>query len=114
MTEKSELTIINDTSSLSVVNDIKIGTSEGSLTIVAKENLSTTSVSGITSFKSGDKLNMKSAAAMTIKSESTTDWTSVGLVTETFEDSHTNNTTGTLDLNVSVEIDADSALINLN
>ena len=114
LTEKSELTIINDTSSLSVVNDIKIGTIEGSLTIVAKENLSTTTVSGITSFKSGDKLNMKSAAAMTIKSESTTDWTSVGLVTETFEDSHTNNTTGTLDLNVSVEIDADSALINLN
>ena len=114
LTEKSELTIINDTSSLSVVNDIKIGTSEGSLTIVAKENLSTTTVSGITSFKSGDKLNMKSATAMTIKSESTTDWTSVGLVTETFEASHTNNTTGTFDLNVSVEIDADSALINLN
>ena len=57
---------------------------------------------------------MKSATAMTIKSESTTDWTSVGLVTETFEASHTNNTTGTFDLNVSVEIDADSALINLN
>ena len=34
--------------------------------------------------------------------------------TTAFEDSHTNNTTGTLDLNVSVEIDADSALINLN
>ena len=71
-------------------------------------------MSGITSFKSGDKLNMKSAAAMTIHSENTTDWTSAGLVTETFQASHTNNTTGTFDLNVSTEVDIDSALINLN
>ena len=114
LTEKSELTIINDASSLSVVNDIKIGSTAGSITTVAKNNLSTTTVSGITSFKSGDKLNMKSAATMTIKSESTTDWTSAGLVTETFQASHTNNTTGTFDLNVSTEVDIDSALINLN
>ena len=73
-----------------------------------------TTVSGIMSYKSGDKLNMKSAATMTIKSESTTDWTSAGLVTETFQASHTNNTTGTFDLNVSTEVDIDSALINLN
>ena len=112
--EESRLIIINDTDSLSVVNDIKIGSTAGSITTVAKNNLSTTTVSGITSFKSGDKLNMKSAATMTIKSESTTDWTSVGLVTETFQGSHTNNTTGTLDLNVSTEVDIDSALINLN
>ena len=39
---------------------------------------------------------------------------SEGLVTETFKASHTNNTTGTLDLNVSTEVDIDSALINLN
>ena len=114
LTEKSELTIINDTSSLSVVNDIKVGSTTGSITTVAKNNLSNTTVSGIMSYKSGDKLNMKSAAAMTIKSESTTDWTSAGLVTETFQASHTNNTTGTLDLNVSTEVDIDSALINLN
>ena len=112
--EKSRLVIINDTDSLSVVNDIKVGSSAGSITTVAKTNLSTSTVSGIMSFKSGDKLNMKSAAAMTIKSESTTDWTSAGLVTETFQASHTNNTTGTLDLNVSTEVDIDSALINLN
>ena len=90
LTEKSELTIINDTSSLSVVNDIKIGTSEGSLTVVAKENLSTTTVSGITSFKSGDKLNMKSATTMHIKSETT------------------------IDMDATTEVDVDSALINLN
>jgi len=39
---------------------------------------------------------------------------SAGLVTENFSASHTNNTTGTFDLNVSVEVDVDSALINLN
>ena len=39
---------------------------------------------------------------------------SEGLVTETFKASHTSDITGTLDLNVSVEVDIDSALINLN
>ena len=112
--EKSQLTVINDTDSLSVVNDIKVASIDGSITTVAGLNLSNTTVSGIMSYKSGDKLNMKSAATMTIKSESTTDWTSAGLVTETFQASHTNNTTGTLDLNVSTEVDIDSALINLN
>ena len=69
--EESRLMVINDTDSLSVVNDIKIGSTDGSITTVAKNNLSTTTVSGITSFKSGDKLNMKSAAAMHVKSETT-------------------------------------------
>ena len=113
--EKSRLIIINDTDSLSVVNDIKIGSTAGSITTVAKNNLSTTTVSGITSFKSGDKLNMKSAKAMDVKTEA--DGLTIyseGLVTETFKASHTNNTTGTLDLNVSTEVDIDSALINLN
>ena len=124
--EKSEVRLINDTSSLSVQNAIKIvatgptyseapfGTS-GDITIVANNNLSTTTLSGITSFKSGDKLNMKSATAMDVKTEA--DGLTIyseGLVTETFKASHTNNTTGTLDLNVSVEVDVDSALINLN
>ena len=112
--EETRFTLVNDTDSLNVINDITIVSGEGSITVLAYENLSTSTVSGITSFKSGDKLNMKSAAAMTIKSESTTDWTSAGLVTETFQASHTNNTTGTLDLNVSTEVDIDSALINLN
>ena len=113
--EKSRLIIINDTDSLSVVNDINIGSTAGSITTVAKNNLSTTTVSGITSFKSGDKLNMKSAKAMDVKTEA--DGLTIyseGLVTETFKASHTNNTTGTLDLNVSTEVDIDSALINLN
>ena len=69
--EKSRLMIINDTDSLSVVNDIKVGSSAGSITTVAKTNLSSSTVSGIVSFKSGDKLNMKSAAAMIINPETT-------------------------------------------
>ena len=77
--EKSEVRLINDTSSLSVQNAIKIVATgptyadtlltSGDITIVANNNLSTTTISGITSFKSGDKLNVKSADAMVIKSE---------------------------------------------
>ena len=80
MTEKSELTIINDTSSLSVVNDIKVGSLAGSITTIAKENLSTTTVSGITSFISGDKLNMKSVNAMVINAETSTIDSTAGTV----------------------------------
>ena len=90
LTEKSELTIINDTSSFSVVNDIKVASLSGSITTVAEQNLSTTTLSGITSFKSGDKLNMKSATTMHIKSETT------------------------IDMDATTEVDVDSALINLN
>jgi len=80
--EKSRLTTINDTDGLLVVNDIGIETSAGSWVLVAKQNVTTTTESGITSFKSGDTLNMKSAAAMTINPETTltqtvgTAWTS--------------------------------------
>ena len=88
--EKSRLIIINDTDSLSVVNDIKVGSSSGSITTVAKNNLSNTTVSGIMSYKSGDKLNMKSATTMHIKSETT------------------------IDMDATTEVDVDSALINLN
>ena len=102
--EKSEVRIVNDTSSLNVKNDIKIaatgpvyavemgGTTipSGNITIVANNNLSTTTLSGITSFKSGDKLNMKSASNLHLKSEST------------------------IDMDATTEVDIDSALINLN
>jgi hypothetical protein len=99
--EKSEVRLINDTSSLSVQNAIKIVATgptyseapyatSGDITIVANNNLSTTTLSGITSFKSGDKLNMKSATTMHIKSETT------------------------IDMDATTEVDVDSALINLN
>ena len=65
--EKSEVRLINDTSKLSVQNSIEIaatgptysapprqGQISGDITIVANNNISTTTLSGITSFKSGD------------------------------------------------------------
>ena len=104
--EKSRLMIINDTDSLSVVNDIKIGSSAGSLTMVAKQNLSTTTQSGITSFKSGGTLNMKSAGAMTIHSESTLTETVDSNVARTTGGTHTHKITGehTIDYNAAAHI----------
>ena len=98
--EKSEVRIINDTSSLSVQNAIKIiatgptypgfpAAPSGDIVIVANNNLSTTTLSGITSFKAGGKLNMKSGSTMHIKSD-------------------------TIDMDATTELDVDSALINLN
>ena len=88
--EKSRHVNINDTDSLNIVNDIKVDSLLGSITIVAKKDLSNTTESGIMSFKSGGKLNMKSAALMHIKSEAT------------------------IDMDATTEVDIDSALINLN
>ena len=88
--DKSELRIVNDASRLSVVNNLEIASYEGDVIIVAEQNLSTTTVSGITSFKSGDKLNLKSATTMHIKSETT------------------------IDMDATDEVDVDSTLINLN
>jgi hypothetical protein len=97
-----------------VTGDIGRKSTKGSIMDEAFVNYSQTTVSGIMSIKSGTTGNFKTASIMTIHSEAATNWTSVGLVTETFQASHTNNTTGTFDLNVSVEVDVDSALINLN
>ena len=99
--EKSEFKHVNDKSKLEVQNNIEIaatgptypgplGITSGNITIVANNHLSTTTLSGITSFKSGDKLNMKSAATMHIKSETT------------------------IDMDATTEVDVDSATINLN
>ena len=57
---------------------------------VAQQDFRVTTISGITSIKSGDKLNVKSAALMHIKSETT------------------------IDTDATTEVDIDSALINLN
>ena len=92
--EKSRLMLINDTDSLDVVNDINIVSLAGSLTVVAEQNLSTTTVSGITSFKSGSTLNMKSAGAMTIHSESTLTETVDSNVARTTTGTHTHKFTG--------------------
>ena len=74
--------------------------------LTAFDNLQTHTVSGITSFKSGDKLDMRSAATMKIKSEADIDMDSTTI---------TDITAGTLiDINAGTEIDADAPLINLN
>jgi len=69
------------------------------------------------SFKSGDKLNMKSAKAMDIKTEA--DGLTIyseGLVRETFKASQITNITGTLDITTTgdITIDSGSANIELN
>ena len=118
----NEIRSVSGISVLSVEEFINVNSSDD-IYITAKTNLAVSTTSGIMSFKSGDKLNMKSAKAMHVKTEadgllveslSTSTWNSTGLVTENFDASHTNNTTGTLDLNVSDEVDIDSDLINLN
>jgi hypothetical protein len=88
--ENSEVRIIGNESSLSVKNAIKIaasgpldpatGLTSGNIIIVANNYLSTTTESGITTFKSGDKLNMKSLDTMHIKSESDIDMDGTDLV----------------------------------
>jgi hypothetical protein len=88
--ENSEVRIIGNESSLSVKNAIKIaatgpldpatGLTSGNIIIVANNYLSTTTKSGITTFKSGDKLNMKSLDTMHIKSESDIDMDGSDLV----------------------------------
>ena len=67
--EKEDVRIVNDRMLTSVTNDINFASYGGDVNIVAANNLTTTSMSGITSFKSGSTLNIKSADNMTIKSE---------------------------------------------
>ncbi len=88
--EKEDVRIVNDRMLTSVTNDINFASYGGDVNIVAANNLTTTSMSGITSFKSGDKLNIKSKTLMHIKSETT------------------------IDMDATTEVDIDSATINLN
>ena len=114
--EGSETRTVNgkEGSKLNVVNDITAITL-ADMKLSAETNLTASTTSGIVTFSAGDKLNVKSAKAMDVKTEA--DGLTIyseGLVTETFKASHTSDVTGTLDLNVSTEVDIDSALINLN
>jgi hypothetical protein len=92
----NEIRTVNGTSQLSTEGFYFIN-SNASIYILAKTNLSASTTSGIMSFKSGDKLNMKSAKAMDIKTEA--DGLTIyseGLVTETFKASQITNITGSL------------------
>ena len=66
--DKNETRIVNGTSTLNIVDDYAI-TSLKSIDLIASDHLSATTVSGIMSYKSGGKLNMKSANVMTIDSQ---------------------------------------------
>ena len=114
--EGSETRTINGIqgSKLNVVNDIAVITL-ANMKLGAETNLTASTVSGIVTVSSADRLNIKSAKLMDIKTEAEgLTIYSEGLVTETFKASHTSDVTGTLDLNVSTEVDIDSAIINLN
>ena len=82
--------------------------------ITSSVNMTLTTVSGIMSFKTGDKLNMKSGKAMHIKTEAdglTID--SVGLVTENFSAAQDTNVTGKIDINATDDITIDSGEANI-
>ena len=100
---------------LSVAKDLSIGSLEGDIFAFASKDFQISTASGIVSMKAGDKLDIRSAKAMTIKTEANgLNITSTGAVTETFSAGQTTTITGTLDLNATVEVDVDAATINLN
>ena len=100
---------------LSVTKDLSIGSLEGDIFAFANNDFQISTASGIVSMKAGDKLDIRSAKAMTIKTEANgLNITSTGAVSETFSAGQTTTITGTLDLNATVEVDVDAATINLN
>ena len=100
---------------LSVAKDLSIGSLEGDIFAFANNDFQISTASGIVSMKAGDKLDIRSAKAMTIKTEANgLNITSTGAVSETFSAGQTTTITGTLDLNATVEVDVDAATINLN
>jgi len=116
---------------LVVVKRISIASLTSDILTFADRDFEISTASGIVSFKAGDKLDMRSAKAMTIKTEadglnvisigavietfSSTLTTAVtAAVSETFSAGQTTNITGTLDLDASTEVDIDAATINLN
>ena len=100
---------------LAVTKEVSIGSLTSDVFAFAETDFQIGAASGIVSFKAGDKLDMRSAKAMTIKTEADgLNVISIGAVTETFSAGQTTNITGTLDLDASVEVDIDAATINLN
>ena len=100
---------------LAVTKEVSIGSLTSDVFAFAETDFQISAASGIVSFKAGDKLDMRSAKAMTIKTEADgLNVISIGAVTETFSAGQTTNITGTLDLDASVEVDIDAATINLN
>ena len=100
---------------LAVTKEVSIGSLTSDVFAFAETDFQISAASGIVSFKAGDKLEMRSAKAMTIKTEADgLNVISIGAVTETFSAGQTTNITGTLDFDASVEVDIDAATFNLN
>ena len=116
---------------LAVTKEISMGSLTSDIYAFANTDFQISVASGVVSFKAGDKLDMRSAKAMTIKTEADgLNITSVGAVTETFSSTltssitgavsetfsagQTTNITGTLNLDASTEVDIDAPTINLN
>ena len=83
-TEGNEQRINNGTYKLVAKSNIFAATTGGTLTLNASGNVSIDTTSGIMAIKSGTTLNMKSATAMTVGSETTFTGTSTGIGTFTF------------------------------
>jgi len=66
---------------LSVTKDLSMGSLEGDIFAFAETDFQISTASGIVSMKAGDKLDMRSAKAMTIKTETTCNITSTGEAT---------------------------------
>ena len=80
---------------LSVTKDLSMGSLEGDIFAFANNDFQISSATGVVSFKSGGKLDMRSAKAMTIKTEAGgLNITSAGAVTETFGGSLTTSVSG--------------------
>jgi len=118
--EKSKIQIVGGGYDLDVTGK-EMGSNEGgdgiyistgsNYTVLAKTNISQSTISGIVSIKSGSTLNMKSASAMTINSESTLSEIVASNTTRTTGGTHTHSIQGvhTIDYNgdAHVRYDAD-------
>jgi hypothetical protein len=128
---KDETRSVGGLFDLAVFKRISIGSLTSDVLAFAEKDFQITATSGVVSFKAGDKLDMRSAKAMTIKTEADgLNITSTGAVTETFSSTltttvtaavsetfsagQTTNITGTLNLDASTEVDIDAPTINLN
>ena len=93
--EGSEIRTVNGSSQLGVEGFYAINSNDD-IYVTAATNLALQTTSGITSFKSGDKLNMKSAAAMQITSETSLTETIETNVVRTIGGNIRDTITGTL------------------
>jgi len=86
---------------LSVTKEISMGSLDGDIFAFASTDFQISAASGVVSFKAGDKLDMRSAKAMTIKTEADgLNLISVGAVTETFSSTQSTTVGGTLTTSV--------------